>query len=93
MKDHITLLQVFEDPIEDNSITEFKYVEYLPKDSSNINKLKEHKIETQDLDKYLFPRKAMLELSGKLVKATETPNNYNTATDVVTLVNNGWSLF
>ena len=54
--------QVFEDPIEDDSITEFECIEYLPNDSSNMNKLGKHKIETQDLDKYLLPHKAMLEI-------------------------------
>ena len=83
--------QVFEDPIDDDSITEFEYIEYLPNNSSNMNKLGEHKIETRDLDKYLLPHKVMLEGRGKLVKAADN-SNYAT-TDVVTFVNNGWSLF
>ena len=63
----------------------FEYIEYIPNDSSNINKLGEH------LDEYLLPLKAMVEVRGKLVKAA---NNSNYAvTDVVTVVNNGWSHF
>ena len=66
--------QVFEDPIKDDSITEFEYLEYLRNDSSNMNKLREHKIKTRDLDEYLLPYKAMLEVRGKLVKEADDTN-------------------
>ena len=48
-------------------------------------------METRDLDEYLLSHKVMLEVRGKLVKATDDTNY--AATDVITLVNNGWSLF
>ena len=86
--------QVFEDPTEDVSITKFEYIKYLPNDSSNMNKLGEHTIETRDLDEYLLPHKAMLKARGKLVKEDDTDGTtINAATDAITLVNNGWSLF
>ena len=83
-------LQVFEPPDEDDSITEFEYVEYLPNDSSNMDKAGYHLIETRDLDEYLLPHKAVLEVRGRLVK--EDGTNYAN-TDAITLTNNGWSLF
>ena len=45
-------LRVFEPPDEVDSITEFEYIEYLPNDSSNMNKDGYHQIETRDLDVY-----------------------------------------
>ena len=73
-----------------DSITVFEYIEYLPNDCCNINKFGEHKIDTRDLYEYLLPYKTMLEGRVKLVKAAD---NFNFAvTDVVKLVNNGWSL-
>ena len=83
-------LQVFEPPDEDDSITEFEYVEYLPNDSSYMDKAGSHLIETRDLDEYLLPHKAVLEVRGRLVKEDGT-NYANTA--AITLTNNGWSLF
>ena len=82
--------RVFESPDEDDSITEFEYIEYLPNDSSNMDKDGDHTIETRDLDKYLLPHKAVLEVRGRLVK--EDGINY-ADTDAITLTNNGWSLF
>ena len=81
----------FEYLIKDDSITEFEYIEYIPNDSSNVNKLGEQKIKTCDLDEYLLPLKAMVEDKGKLVKTADNSNN--DVTDVVTVVNNGLSYF
>ena len=83
-------LRVFEPPDEDDSITEFEYIEYLPNDSSNMDKEGYHNIETRDLDEYLLPHKAVLEVRGRLVK--ENGTNYAN-TDANTITNNGWSLF
>ena len=83
-------LRVFEPPDEDDSITEFEYVEYLPNDSSNMDKEGDHTIKTRDLDVYLLPHKAVLEVRGRLVK--EDGTNYAN-TDAITITNNGWSLF
>ena len=83
-------LQIKESNLIDNSITEFEYVEYLPRDSNNMNKDGQHIIETKDEDVFLLPHKAYLEIRGKL--QTNANVNYN-ADDVISLVNNGWSLF
>jgi len=82
-------LQLFEEPMTDDSITEFEYVEYVTRDS-DVNKDGQRIIETQDLDQYLLPHKGVLEVRGKLVKNDNS--NYN-AGDKITLVNNGWCLF
>ena len=83
-------VRVFDPPDEDDSITEFEYVEYLPNDSSNMDKAGSHLIETRDLDEYLLLHQAKLEVRGRLVK--EDGTNYAN-TDTITLTNNGWSLF
>ena len=83
-------LQIKETNLVDNSITEFEYVEYLPRDSNNMNKDGQHIIETKDEDVFLLPHKAYLEIRGKL--QTNANANYNN-NDVISLVNNGWSLF
>ena len=38
-------LRIFDNPIEDDSISRFEYIEYLPRDSSNMNKDGDHIIE------------------------------------------------
>ena len=83
-------LQIKETNLVDNSITEFEYVEYHPRDSNNMNKDGQHIIETKDEDVILLPHKAYLEIRGKL--QTNANANYNN-NDVISLVNNGWSLF
>ena len=83
-------LQINESNLIDNSITEFEYVEYLPRDSNNMNKDGQHIFETKDEDVFLLPHKAFLEIRGKL--QTNADANYNNH-DVISLVNNGWSLF
>ena len=83
-------LQINESNLIDNSITEFEYVEYLPRDSNNMNKSGQHIFETKDEDIFLLPHKAFLEIRGKL--QTNADVNYNNH-DVISLVNNGWSLF
>ena len=80
-------LQIKENNWVDNSINEFEYVEYLPRDS-NFNREGQHIIETKDEDVFLLPHKAFLEVRGKL----QTNANYNN-NDAISLVNNGWSLF
>ena len=50
----------------ENLITEFEYVEYLPRDSNNMNKDGQHIFETKDEDLFLLPHKAFLEIIGKL---------------------------
>ena len=83
-------LQINESNLIDNSSTEFEYVEYLPRDSNNMNKHKQHIFETKDEDVFLLPHKAFLEIRGKL--QTNADANYNNH-DVILFVNNGWSLF
>ena len=83
-------LQIIETKLVDNSITKFEYVEYLPRDSNNMNKNDQHIIETKDEDFFFLPHKAYLEIKGKL--QTNANANYNN-NDVISLVNNGWSLF
>ena len=83
-------LQIKETNLVDNSITEFEYVEYLPRDSNNMNKDGQHIIETKDEDVFLLPHKSYLEIRGKL--QTNANANYNN-NDVISLVNSGWSLF
>src|SRR5664279_2810915 len=82
-------LQLFEESMTDDSITDFEYVEYVTRDA-DVNKDGQRIIETQDLDQYLLPHKAVLEIRGRLQKNDNT--NYN-ANDKITLVNNGWCLF
>ena len=84
-------LQVFDEPIVDDSTTEFEYIEYLPRDSNNMNKDGQYIIETIDSDQYLLPHKAVLEVRGRLVKQADG-SDYNDD-DAITLVNGGWSLF
>ena len=80
-----------ENNVVDNSITEFEYLEYLPRDSNNMNKASQHIIETRDEDVYLLPHKAFLEVRGRLQTAANNANY--AANDAISLVNNGWSLF
>ena len=82
--------QISEKNLVDNSTQEFEYIEYLPRDSNNMNKDGQHIIETRDEDVYLLPHKAFLEIRGKI--QTNANGNYNND-DIITLVNNGWSLF
>lgn len=82
-------LQLFEEPIIDDSATEYEYVEYVTRDA-DVNKDGQRFIETQDLDQYLLPHKSFVEIRGKL----QTTANANFVDDAqTTLVNNGWSLF
>lgn len=83
-------LHINENNLIDNSITEFEYVEYLPRDSNNMNRNGQHIIETKDEDVFLLPHKAFLEVRGKLQTNANADYNNN---DVISLVNNGWSLF
>ena len=83
-------LEIFERPIEDDSIESFEYIEYLPVNSNNMDKSGDHTIYVKDDNIYLLPHKAYVEVRGKLVKADGS--NY-AATDAVSLTNNGWSLF
>lgn len=83
-------LQINESNLIDSSVTEFEYVEYLPRDSNNMNKDGQHIFETKDEDVFLLPHKAFLEIRGKL--QTNANANYNNH-DAISLVNNGWSLF
>ena len=84
-------LRLFDDNVEDRSISKFEYIEYLPRDSSNMDKDGDHIIQTDDENVYLLPHKAYLEVRGKLVKAADGSNYADT--DAITLTNNGWSLF
>ena len=47
-------------------------------------------IETQDIDAYLLPHKAVLEVRGRLTKA-DGSGDYTD--QEITLTNGGWSLF
>ena len=82
--------QINESNLIDNSITEFEYIEYLPRDSNNMNKDVQHIFETKDEDVFLLPHKAFLETRGKLQANADA--NYNNH-EVISLENNGWSLF
>ena len=59
-------LQINESDLIDNLITVFEYVEYLPRDSNNMNKNGQHIFETKDEDVFLLPHKAFIEIRGKL---------------------------
>ena len=83
-------MKINESNLIDNSITEFEYVEYLPRDSNNMNKDGQHIFETKDEDVFLLPHKAFLEIRGKF--QTNADANYNNH-DVISLVNSGWSWF
>jgi len=83
-------LQIREKNLIDNSITDFEYVEHLPRDSNNMNKDGQHIIETKDENVFFLPHKAFLEIREKL--QTNANTNYN-INDTISLVNNGWSLF
>ena len=83
-------LQINESNLIDNSITELEYVEYLPRDSNNMNKDGQHIFENKDEDVFLLPHKAFLEIKGKL--QTNADANYNNH-NVISLVNNGSFLF
>ena len=83
-------LKINESNLIDNSITKFEYVECLPRDSNNMNKDGQHSFETKDKDVFLLPHKVFLEIRGKL--QTNADANYNNH-NVISLVNNGWSLF
>ncbi len=82
-------LDIFDEPIVDNSIEEFEYDE-IKENINDIDKDGLRTLETRAVDVYYLPHKAFLEVRGKLVKADGT--NY-AANDSVTLVNNGWSSF
>ena len=59
-------LQINEIDLIDNSVTEFEYVEYLPRDSNNMNKNGQHIFKTKDEDVFLLPHKAFIGIRGKL---------------------------
>ena len=63
--------QVFEPPMIDKSTTEFEYVEYQQRDANQMDKADggQYTIETRDMDAYLLPHKAVLEVRGRLTKA------------------------
>src|SRR5258706_509106 len=82
-------LQLFEEPVVDDSTSEFEYVEYVTRDA-DVNKDGQRILETQDLDQYLLPHKSFLEIRGKL--QTSANANYG-VNHQISLVNNGWSLF
>ena len=82
-------LQLFEEPIVDDSTSEFEYVEYVTRDV-DVDKNGQRILETQDLDMYLLPHKSYIEIRGKLVKTNG--DNYDAGAQVA-LVNNGWALF
>jgi len=70
-------MQISEKSLIDNSVTEFEYVEYLPRDSNNMNKDGQQTIETKDIDVFLLPHKAFLEIRGKLQTNANTDYNNN----------------
>ena len=82
-------LELFEEPVIDDSMTEFEYVEYVTRDA-DVNKGGQRIVETQDLDQYLLPHKSYLEVRGRL--QTNANADFGNG-DQITLVNNGWSLF
>ena len=84
--------QIFEPPMIDKSTAEFEWVEYQQRDANQMNKPDggQYTIETRDLDAYLLPHKALLEVRGRLVVAA-TDADY--AAQEITLTNGGWSLF
>ena len=84
--------QIFEPPMIDRSTTEYEYVEYQQRDANQMNKPDggRYTIETRDMDAYLLPHKAVLEVRGRLVVAA-TDADY--AAQEITLTNGGWSLF
>ena len=59
-------LQINKSNLINNLITEFDYVEYLPRDSNNMNKDGQHIFETKDEDVFLLLQKAFLEIREKL---------------------------
>ena len=63
--------QVFEPPMIDKSTAEFEYVEYQQHDANQMDKPDggQYTIETRDMDEYLLPHKAVLEVRGRLTKA------------------------
>lgn len=84
--------QVFEPPMIDKSTTEFEYVEYQQRDANQMDKADggQYTIETRDMDAYLLPHKAVLEVRGRLTKA-DGSGDYTD--QEITLTNGGWSLF
>ena len=64
--------QVFEPPMIDKSTTEFEYVEYQQRDANQMDKADggQYTIETRDMDAYLLPHKAVLEVRCRSVKAS-----------------------
>ena len=52
-------LEIFEQPIIDNSVSEYEYIEYEQRDTE-MNKPAggKYNIETKDLDEFLLPHKA-----------------------------------
>ncbi len=83
---------VFDPPMIDDSTVEYEYVEYQQRDANQMNKPDGgiYNIETKDMDAYLLPHKAMLEIRGRLVVAA-TDADY--VAQEVSLTNGGWSLF
>lgn len=83
---------IFDAPMIDRSTTEYEYVEYQQRDANQMNLPDggQYTIETRDMDAYLLPHKAVLEVRGRLVVAA---TNADYAAQEITLTNGGWSLF
>jgi len=84
--------EIDEKVLKDDSIKEMEDIEYLPRNVSDINKSSKIIIDTKDLDVFMLPHKACLEVRGKITQ-NDAANTAFGVNDVVSLVNNGWSLF
>ncbi|CAH2021377.1 unnamed protein product [Acanthoscelides obtectus] len=67
----MSILNVTQKPLVDNSITELEYHTYQPFINSNFDYNDEIRIAVQELDAYTIPSQSLLYPEGELTKADE----------------------
>ncbi len=82
-------LNIFEPPIENNSVESYEYVECLEVNVKVKDKNK-YKIPVNDLNVWIHPHNSYIHLKGNILRSD---GNNLAATDLVTLTNNGFNLF
>ncbi|CAH2015928.1 unnamed protein product [Acanthoscelides obtectus] len=91
----MSILNVTQKPLVDNSITELEYHTYQPFINSNFDYNDEIRIAVQELDAYTIPSQSLLYLEGELTKAdgtaVTTKKADGTTVTTLQLINNAFA--
>ncbi|CAH2020587.1 unnamed protein product [Acanthoscelides obtectus] len=91
----MSILNVTQKPLVDNSITELEYHTYQPFINSNFDYNDEIRIAVQELDAYTIPSQSLLYPEGELTKAdgtaVTTKNADGTTVTTLQLINNAFA--